>query len=653
LAEVATLSVRPRQLHALALLLPLLLVMAWATTTQPLALMDAQFHDQITRSLPAQPASAEVVLVDVDEASLAQLGPWPWPRPLVAELSKRLRERGARLQVWDLYFPESKAADDVLVVAMTGGTGGARSSDVVIGQVPILDPKVQSPPRLGALRPSESVPDLCAAGPAAVLGHFGVADSLMGIPAGHITSTPDLDGALRRLPAVICDGVKRYPQLSLVAAELHQPRAPWVLEPGGPVLGPTRWLTRGELRFALDSQGDLLVPYRRPHHQWPAVSALRLLEAPAQAPTHRPEEMSFKGKVVVIGATALGLVDTVSTPFHAKAPGVSVHAELISAALSGRWAVAPARPALYVLLVGALLGAVLTVAMRRPLMLFSAGAAVALAPVALAALARTADHMLPAVSLSFGLAAFAFVLGLLQVEASRRQVRVLARHLESFLPRNLALEIARQNPSGDSLGRPESGVVLAIRVVGLERWSSAEDSLKALGLVHAVSTLAEKHSRLHGGNLEHLQGETLLLAWSTPASAGGDASRASAPEGPSAQARVAVQQAILAARGLLVELGALLGSTESERYPLGLRAAVEAGPYLLAVAGSSNSRRSLMLGPAVDVALALLPLCDELASPLLMGQRAAALQPRVPTHPMGQFLLPDSGHPQTVYRVEP
>jgi hypothetical protein len=45
LAEVAGVSVRPRQLHALILLLPLLLVMAWATTTQPVALMDAQFHD--------------------------------------------------------------------------------------------------------------------------------------------------------------------------------------------------------------------------------------------------------------------------------------------------------------------------------------------------------------------------------------------------------------------------------------------------------------------------------------------------------------------------------------------------------------------------------------------------------------------------------
>jgi class 3 adenylate cyclase len=242
---------------------------------------------------------------------------------------------------------------------------------------------------------------------------------------------------------------------------------------------------------------------------------------------------------------------------------------------------------------------------------------------------------------TLGVVIFAFTLGALQVAAARQQARHLARHRESFLPRDLAREIARQNPSGESLGRPETGVVLALRVVGLERWSAAVDSLKALGLVHAISSLAEKHSRLHGGTLEHLQGDTLLLAWPVPAEQGGPA------------LQQAVQQAVLAARGLLVELGELLGTTETERYPLSLCAAVETGPYLLAVAGSSNTRRSLMLGPAMDVALALLPLCEELASPLLLGQRAAATQPRLRLHPMGSFLLPDSAQPQTVCRVEP
>jgi class 3 adenylate cyclase len=241
------------------------------------------------------------------------------------------------------------------------------------------------------------------------------------------------------------------------------------------------------------------------------------------------------------------------------------------------------------------------------------------------------------------------------------------RHLESFLPPTLAREIVRQNPSSDSLGRPETGVVLALRVVGLERWSAAADSLKALGLVHAISSLAEKHARQHGGTLQHLPGDTLLLAWPVPEAGQGGRGEHTVtlhlaypanpahPANPASSSALqhAVQQAVLAARGLFVELGALLSATETERYPLGLRAAVETGPYLLAVAGSSASRRSLMLGPAVDVALALLPLCDELASPLLLGQRAAAAQPRLALQPMGSFLLPDSGQPQTVSRVQP
>jgi adenylate cyclase len=353
--------------------------------------------------------------------------------------------------------------------------------------------------------------------------------------------------------------------------------------------------------------------------------------------------------VVVLGATALGLADTVSTPYHATAPGVSVHAELMAAALDGRWTVAPARPGLYAGLLVAALGALLAAGLpllQRQVLLAGAGLLAAMLPLGLAWAARLhggqpATFQLPIAAPTLGVLAFSFALGGLHVQAARRQARTLARHLESFLPRNLAREIARQNPSSESLGRPENGAVLALRVVGLERWSAAADSLKALGLVHAISSLAEKHARQHGGTLQHLQGDTLLLAWPVP----------SAQDTPALQH--AVQQSVLAARGLFAELGELLGTTETERYPLGLRAAVDTGPYLLAVAGSAASRRSLMLGPAVDVALALLPLCDELASPLLLGQRAAAAQPRLTLHPMGSFLLPDSGQPQTVCRVEP
>ncbi len=650
---------RPRRPHALLLLLPVLLLVAWVAASPTLRLWDARLHDQITRALPVAAPPTGVVLVDIDEASLAQLGPWPWPRPVLAELAQRLRERGARLQIWDLFLPEPAPGDEALNAALGGA---APAPDIVIGQVLILDPQVQAPPRLGTPRPSAGAPDLCAPGQA-ITGHFGTADSLPASRVGHITATPDVDGALRRLPAVLCQGAGRFPQLTLAAAELLQPQASWQLQPGNTLLGPAQWLVRGPLRFALDEQRQLPVPYRLPHAQWPALSALQVLEDPRKAPATATAAApgngaslatpggppSLQGQVVVLGATALGLADTVSTPYHATAPGVSVHAELMAAALDGRWIVAPARPGVYAGVLVAVLGALLAAGLpllQRQVLLAGAGLLAAMLPLGLAWAARLhggqpATFQLPIAAPTLGVLAFAFALGGLHVQAARRQARTLARHLESFLPRNLAREIARQNPSSESLGRPENGAVLALRVVGLERWSAAADSLKALGLVHAISSLAEKHARQHGGTLQHLQGDTLLLAWPVP----------SAQDTPALQH--AVQQSVLAARGLFAELGELLGTTETERYPLGLRAAVDTGPYLLAVAGSAASRRSLMLGPAVDVALALLPLCDELASPLLLGQRAASAQPRLTLHPMGSFLLPDSGQPQTVCRVEP
>ena len=642
---------RPRRLHALALLGLCLLVVAWAVGRPlPLAL-DAQVHDQITRGLSnpsAQAAGGDVVLIDIDEASLAQLGAWPWPRTLLADLVTRLRAQGARIQLWDIYLPEPASGDDALNAALRAPVAQGRAADVVLGQVPVVDPLVQSPPRVGQLRPDVTAPPgLCSAVPD-VTGYFGITDNLPDARVGHLTATPDRDGGLRRVPAVICDGERRYPQLSLSAAALLEPTAPWVLRQGGYLSGPAQWLERGSLRFALDAGQHLIVPYRQPHSQWPAVSALQVLDGSAS-------RVSLQDKVVVVGATAVGLVDTISTPFHGNAPGVSVHAELVAAALQGRWTVEPPWPGLPALVVTAALGLVLVLVWplwSHPAALPLAGLLVALAPAALSVLARMADVIWPVAVPTAALLLFSLGLGALQLEAGRRQVRLLARHLESFLPRHLAQEIARQHPSGDSLGRPASGVVLALRVVGLERWSAAADSLKALGLVHAISSLAERHSRLHGGTLEHLQGDTLLLAWPTP-QAPGEASSPQAEALPPAGLTKAVQQAVMAARSLQVELGALLGSMESERYPLGLRMALEAGPYLLAVAGSSSSRRSLMLGPAGDVSLALLPLCEELASPLLMGQRAAQAQPRVPLHAMGQFLLPDSGQPQTVFRVEP
>lgn len=628
---------QPRRLHALLLLLPVLALVAWLASSPLWQGLDAQLQDRITRGVTISSVPSEVVMVDIDEASLAQLGPWPWPRSVLADLINRLRLQGARVQAWDVHFPDSATGDDRLNAALAPGKSAGASNDVVIGQVLIMDPLVQSPPRQGSVRPSAAAPAICSRTPFEVTGYLGVSESLPDAIAGHITATPDLDGGLRRLPAVICRGELGFPQLTLAAAELMEPSATWHLKAGSLISGPAQWLERGALRFALDRDGYMIVPYRQPHSQWTAVSALQVLEGSSRLP-------DLKGKVVIVGATALGLADTVATPFHGNAPGVSVHAELMAAAIDGAWRIAPPYPAVSALYVCGLLSGLLVLAValiRRTAWFLGVGALVAALPWVLAWLGHLVLVVWPIAAPTAGLVVYAFALVGLQIETARRQARLLAGHLQSFLPRDLAIEIARQNPSGDSLGRQETGVIMALRVAGLDRWSAAADSLHSLGLVHAVSSLAHKHSQLYGGHLEHMQGDTFLLTWPVQRT-----------EESSADLSDVVRNAVQAARSLLAELDGLLAKMETERRPLAARAAIEAGPYLLAVAGSSSSRRSLLLGPAVDVVLGLLPLCEELASPLLLGHRAAASGPRVASHAMGHFLLPDSAQPQTVHRVE-
>ncbi len=211
------------------------------------------------------------------------------------------------------------------------------------------------------------------------------------------------------------------------------------------------------------------------------------------------------------------------------------------------------------------------------------------------------------------------------------------------MPTALAHEIASSLPSNESLGRPAEGPVLVLRIVGLERWSARVDSLQALALVHACTSLCEKHARAQGGTLAHVKGDTLIMAWSSQM--GSSANNKSN----------AIERSLLAAKALVEELTPLLRRNEFEACPLSINAALESGPYLLAVAGSSTRRRALILGPAVDAATAMLGLSEELASVLLLGPVAQDAQPQIPgmqMHLMGQFLLPDAPRPVTLSRIE-
>src|SRR6188768_3804819 len=63
--------------------------------------------DEYQRLLPRTfDPSLPVRVVDIDEASLRELGQWPWPRNRIAEMVDRLSAMGASAIAFDILFAE-------------------------------------------------------------------------------------------------------------------------------------------------------------------------------------------------------------------------------------------------------------------------------------------------------------------------------------------------------------------------------------------------------------------------------------------------------------------------------------------------------------------------------------------------------------------
>lgn len=621
-------------------LLVLALLSAVLVQAQAFRKADHLWHDTLTALLPAEPAPQSVTIIDIDERSLNDIGPWPWPRPVLAQLARQLRDKGARLQVWDLFFSQPGPADAELARQL-------QQPDIVIGEVPVLDPQVQAPPKEGLLVADSHAPPLCSRHPP-LQGYLGVAPGLAAARVGHLAATPDADGPLRRLPAVLCvppqaaaqdktapeaAAPRRIPQLTLAAAQADTPGHDWRLEPGSYLFGPQQWLLRGPWAFALDADGYLPIPYQRPHGAWQAISASQVLDPDAATP-------SLRNHIVLIGGTALGLRDIVSTPYHPNAPGVSVHAELLAAGLQGApWHAVVPRGAWLLAAAATVLAALPLWPLARPRGRIGAlcagiGAAL-LVPLLLSVLARPAGLMLPVAAPLLALVLHGLALLAWQVQQQRQRVRQLSSHLQSFLPPALARQVAARVPGGQSLGHPCDGVLAAVRITGLQRWIGHVDSLQGLALVHALHSAAADASRIHGGQLEHAQGEVFYMSW------------------PSSDAN-ATSEALGGLRQLLKTLAPILERNASDGFPLSFYAALESGSYLLGLVGAAGARRSVLLGPVANDVAGMLGLCEELDSPILIGPQAAqtlTAQAHEPLQSLGQFILPDQLRSKTLYRV--
>jgi adenylate cyclase len=271
----------------------------------------------------------ETVIATIDEKSIKNLGRFPWPRSTWGRVVDRLTEEGAKVIVFDVFFtePETVASDDlfqraimrsgrvVLPVVFDFTEGGYKESGFTDQKIDFLIPSAYMAMKntdvpFGAPKAKMILPTL--------LRFSTFAKAL-----AHINMNPDIDGTLRWEMLAVEYQDDYYAPIGLQAARLYRdvPLEKMALDFTGSVV-------LGETAIPTDESGRMLINYRGPNRTFPMYSISDLLDRNLPAGT-------FKDKIVLVGATAIGIYDLRVTPYSTNMAGIEKHASVVDNILRG------------------------------------------------------------------------------------------------------------------------------------------------------------------------------------------------------------------------------------------------------------------------------------------------------------------------------
>jgi adenylate cyclase len=335
---------------------------------------------------PRAKAARPVTVVDIDEKSLARLGQWPWPRTSLADLIINLTNLGAVAIAFDVVFsepdrlnPETAAGTMRYLDEVTRAKlRGLPSNDQVLADAIKRSRVVLGETGLAA-QSSALNKDLPLTGFATLGGDaepflFKFAGLLRNIPIleqsaagrGLFTIRIERDGIIRRVPMVLEAQGVMMPSLSLEILRVIT-STPTPLIRSDKAAGIESVAVRG-LQIPTDSNAQIWVHFA-PYDPSIYVSASDVLDGSVP-----PDKI--KGKLVLIGTSAVALNDIKTTPVSSSMPGVEVHAQVLESVLAGDQLVRPNYMTVAELLTAMVLGLLIIIFLPNlgPVMLVVVGA---------------------------------------------------------------------------------------------------------------------------------------------------------------------------------------------------------------------------------------------------------------------------------------
>jgi adenylate cyclase len=507
---------------------------------EPLVRLRLLAYDMFQRLAPRTvDPNYPVRIVDIDAASLAALGRWPWPRELLGRLVDRLGELGAVVVAFDFVFPEPEP-DPVIVLrqsmkddpaasalldklpAHTSGDArfaeAIRRGNVVLGAIGQAGTGPVPPaPTAFALLGSDPGRHVPAFG-SATLNTAAVNEAALGV--GSLNWLPESDQIVRKVPLVVRFGGELYPSLVADTVRLAQGASTIVVrsatasaEGGFGVESGITSVRIGDARIPTDATGQAWLAFSF-HDPMRFVSAKRVLDG-----TIAGDDIA--GRIVLVGTSAPGLFDLRATPLDAVAAGVEVHAQAIEQILQGRFLFRPDY-ATGLEIVLTVLGSVVLASL---IYLVGAFAGAGLGALAVATVLGTSavgyfdqglliDPTFPILGLT---AVYIFGSGFLYLRTERERDRV-REAFGHYLAPSLVERLAREPERLQLGGETRQLTVLFSDVRGFTSIAETyrDNPADLIALMNRLLTPLTDAITASGGTIDKYMGDAIMAFWNAP-----------------------------------------------------------------------------------------------------------------------------------------
>ena len=633
----------------------------------PIRSLDLAIYDRLITSYPREFDTEEVVILDIDEASLAkpELGRWPWSRNILAELFQTLFDQyGIKVLGLDIVLAEADTSSGLPVLEKLAE--GPLADDQAFTQL------------LGEIGPSLDYDglfeELLMSYPISLGYYFGFSEATPtgGLPiatifadereavqwfpqaasfgsnlerfsdsatvAGHFNPLIETDGVIRRVPLFIDYEDDLYETLSLAMLRLSVglDKDPSAIEL--PVLGAVDVGAEGiayrlgdsDIRLPLDIEGAMFVPFRGGTGSIKYISIADVVDGLVD-----PAEL--KGKHVIVGTTAPGLLDLRATPFSTIYPGVEIHATLLAAMLESDKALLMVpywkQFADYAGLAALAVVALFVLPRLSPTVLIL-GLVAGVAGLATAAGFLWLDGVYLAVgtlSITFILLMLAqLVLGFLEEYRKKKQFTDL---FGQYVPPELVKKMAEDPERYSMMGRRLQMTVLFSDVRGFTSISEQLAPSELSEFINLYLTTMTQIIRDEGGTLDKYIGDAIMAFWGAPI-----------------DARDHAERGVIAAIKMIEALDGLAKVCVERGWPaISIGIGINTGDMSVGDMGSKIRKAYTVMGDAVNLGARLEGLTRQYGVWTIVSEYTVAECPRVRFRELDRVLVKGKEQPVIIY----